>query len=234
MAQIYEKYKFPIMHDESDYINMMGGLLPKGVIWGLGKISYARQWIDTIWSADVKQDTISSGTEINDTTAGGSWTGGTLAMLYSVFGSELSRIEEDAWDVLNGTDPGITTGEYLADWERNLGLPDTCSATAPTVEERQISAHVKLFGGYVTTTLQEYEDYAESLGYTITIDESPDEYQPRLMGLARMGLERMGGLGGYLIMEITVTDGDGTMEFFECKMNDFKPAHAILTYVDAR
>lgn len=234
MAAIYDKYKFSVKHDEEDYINMMSGLIPRGIIWGLGKISYALQWVDTVWSSDVKTDTTTSSEIYQDVTAGGTWNGGTLALLYSVFASEFARIEKDAWDVLNGTDPGVTTDAYLADWERNLGLPDTCSGGTPTIEERQIAAHIKLFGGYVTTTLQQYVDYAASIGYTITIDETPDEYQPRLIGQARMGLERMGGLGGYLIMTITITGGTGTMEFFECRMNAFKPAHAILLYVDAR
>lgn len=233
MAQIYEQYKFPVLHDEHDYARMVIGLLPKGVIWGVERLSYALQWVDTIWSSNVKQDTVSSGESIQDVTDG-SWSGNTLGLLLSVIGSELAHIESDAWDVLNGTDPGVTTGQYLVDWENTLGLPDGCGGTSPTLEERQIAAHVKLYGGYVTTTLQQYIEFAASLGYTITINEAPEEYQPRLMGQARMGLERMGGLGGYLIMEITVTAGTGTMDFFECQMNAFKPAHAILTYVDAR
>lgn len=233
MAQIYDKYKFPVLHGDEDYTKMVIGLLPKGVIWGVERINYALEWVDTIWSADVKQDTISSGETIYDT-KGGAWSGNTLGLLLSVLGSELAHIEEDSWDVLNGTDPGVTTGQYLYDWERNLGLPDGCGGTSPTLDERQIAAHTKLYGGYVTTTLQAYIDFAAGLGYTITIDESPEEYQPRRIGLARMGVERLGGFGGFLIMEITVTDGDGTMEFLECQFKAFKPAHAILTYVDAR
>ena len=234
MAQIYEQYKFRKRHDESDYVRMMPGLLPKGVIWGIHAVQYAVEWVDTITSTDTVQDVVSGGEDIQDVSSASGWSGGKLGLLLSCFASELARIESDAWDVLNGTDPGVTTNSYLIDWERNLGLPDDCAGVSPTLEERQINAHSKLYGGYVTTTLQAYIDYAASLGYTITIDESPDEYQPRLIGQARMGVERIGGLGGYLIMEITVTAGTGTMDFFECKMNSFKPAHAILTYVDAR
>ena len=233
MAAIYDKYKFPVLHDEREYTNMLAGLLPKGVIWGIGRLQYALEWVDTIWSSNEKTDTISATDEYQDV-INGSWSGGTLALLLSCFGSELARIESDAWDVLNSTDPGVTTDSVLADWERNLGTLNDLSGTNPTVEERQIAAHSKLFGEFITTTEQAYIDYAATLGYTITIDQVPEGYQPRIMGVARMGYERMGGLGGYSIMQITVTAGDGTMEFFEDKMNKFKPAHAYIVYVDAR
>ena len=233
MAQIYEKFKFPVRHDEKDYARMVFGLLPKGVIWGVERFSYALEWIDTIWSSDVKTDTVGAADAYQDVISG-SWSGGKLALLLSVIGSELSRIEEDAWDILNGTDPGVTTGDFLADWERNLGLPDSCTGVSPTVEERQIAAHAKLFAAYVSTTLQAYIDFADSIGYTITIDELPDDYQPRICGVSRCGYQRLGGYGSYSILEITVTAGDGTMDFFECKMNKFKPAHAYIVYVDAR
>lgn len=234
MAQQYDKYKFPIKYDEADYARMMPGLLPKGIIWGVQALSFAAQWLDTYTSTDIKTDTIATGTAYQDVTDSSEWSGGKFGLLLSVIGSELSRIEADAWDVLNGTDPGVTTGSFLADWERNLRLPDSCAEAAMTVEERQLEAHTKKFSEYVTTTVQSYINFAASLGYTVTVDESPDEYQPRLIGQARVGRERLGGLSGYLIMGITITAGDGTANFLECKMNKFKPAHAILLYTDAR
>ena len=233
MANEFDQYKFPILHGEESYARMMIGLLPKGVIWGVENLQYALEWVDTIWSTDEKVDTIDSTEEIQDV-IDGSWSGDTLGLLLSCFGSELSRIEGKAWEVLNGTDPGVTTGNYLTDWERNLGLPGPCVTGSQSLDERQRAAHSKLFDEFITTTEQAYIDYAASLGYTITVDQNPDEYQPRIMGVARMGVERLGDRGGYGVMEIVVTDGDGTMEFLECKMNKFKPAHALLIYTDDR
>ena len=58
--------------------------------------------------------------------------------------TELARISTRAADLLKEWDPR-TTVEMIADWERILGLPDTCFATIPaTLADRQKAAAGKM------------------------------------------------------------------------------------------
>ena len=231
MAEEFEKYKFPVAHNDSDYADMVQTLLPKGVIWGFRKITSALVWQDTVDGSDEKQDTV-DGTEIKQDTVAREYSGGKLAILMSVLGSELARIEALAWDVLNQVDPGVATENTLTDWERNLGLPGSCATSLQSVEERQRAAHSKLFDEYVVTTEQAFINKADSVGFEITVNTLPDEYQPSLCGVMRCGVNRLSNNFGRNVIEITVVDDRGNdVDYLKCIFKKFKPAHAVLIYV---
>lgn len=230
MTSDFEKFKFDVKHDEQDYVQMVQGLLPKGIIWGTRVVKDAVEWIDTLTSTDIKQDTNSSTNVKQDTLGVVNIGNDLLGMVMSVLGSELSRLEELAWEILNSTDPGVTEGKILEDWERNLALQDSCYANQ-TLDQRQRAAHSKRFDEYVSTTNQAYVDKAASLGFEITINEEPEEYQPFILDIATLGVESIGGTGGYNVLEITIVSGDGDVDLLKCELNKFKHADAILVYV---
>jgi uncharacterized protein YmfQ (DUF2313 family) len=231
MADQYEKYKLPKRWGLKDYTNMMESLLPEGVIWFFDRFLLGKVIQDVISGVEW-QDTYDSPQVVQDVIEEGLAEGHVLRRILSCFAGELERVEVDAWNLVNQTDPGVAE-ELLPDWERVLGLPEACYQDVElTVEERQIQAHLKLFQRNQTPTAQYLEDYAESLGFDITVVEIPSGTAPRIMGVARMGVERMGGRGGFSIVEITINSGTGDNEFIKCVINQMKPAHVIITWVE--
>lgn len=231
MASSYEKYKLPQRWFSDDYLSMLKGLLPKGIIWddrfwSIGTIiqdviSHPIVWQDTTSSSDIKQDSLDGGGGLGDM----------LMRLLSCFANELSRIESDAWTIVNITDPGVAEEGSLTSWERVLGLPGDCySGESLTTEERQVNAHTKLFSIGQITTLAWYEEVAAALGFTtFTIEEYPIESTPRIFGIAQFGVQKFGGRGGYSILNITELAGDGNEKVLKCIFYKFKQAHVVIT-----
>lgn len=102
--------------------------------------------------------------------------GSTLAGLLSGFASELARIDARGVDLIEEADPR-TANELLVDWERLLGLPDTCTGVPETARERQAAAHQKLTstGGQ---TIAYFIELAAKTGFLIEIEE----HRPALVG----------------------------------------------------
>ncbi len=114
-----------------------------------------------------------------------------------------------------------------------MGLPEDCLAEQSfTVEERQQQAHAKLFAAYEVTDLDFYLSYAAELGFNITVVQIPAEYAPRIMGVARMGVERMGGRGGFSILEVTINSGTSDNELLKCAFSKVKQAHVVIVYIE--
>ena len=231
MAIEFNKFALPQLWFTEDYTRMLLGLLPKGMIWVLERF-VTTEIIQDIISGDTWQDTYTSPDEVQDVITAQA-DGSLLNNLMSCFASELERLEADAWRLLNSTDPGYAT-DLLEDWERVQGLPEIClEGQNLTLDERQRNAHAKLFDTYKTANAQFYIDYAASLGFEITIGEAPAT--PRIMGVARMGVERMSGSRGssaYSIMEITIVSGTGNSDLLKCAFNRVKQAHVQIIWVE--
>ncbi len=101
---------------------------------------------------------------------GRAWSRSPDSILYKLmhaFSAELSRVDGRNDDLKVERDTRFTT-ELLPDHEKDLGLPDECTALAETITERRSIANSKL----TTDTglnAQTYIDIAADLGYTITI-----------------------------------------------------------------
>lgn len=239
MTNPYDQYKLSQRWFSDDYLRMLHGLLPKGIIWA------GRQWLlgnvvqDVVSHSDVWQDVVSSSDVVQDTTDAGGGLGDMLMRLLSCFAAELARLEAAAWNLLNQTDPGVATGNMITDWERVLGLPGECFGTEDlSTEERQVNAHVKLFKAGETTTMQWYEDVAAALGFTtFVMEESPVETDPRIFGLDTTVFgpdgPRFGGRGGYSILNITSISSDGNEKVLKCIFYKFKQAHTVITKLGA-
>jgi len=211
MTTEYDKFKLPQRWNGDAYTKQLLGLLPKGMAWVFDKF-LLYSIIQDVISGDTWQDTYTSAEEVQDAIRTHA-TGHLLTRLLSCFAAEMANVESEAWRLINQTDPGVAT-DTLEDWERVLGLPEDCFADEVlTVEERQRQAHTKLFARYEVTDLDFYLSYAAELGFSISLVQIPIEHSPRIMGVARMSVERMGGRGGFSILQVTIgldeiVDGD--------------------------
>jgi uncharacterized protein YmfQ (DUF2313 family) len=84
--------------------------------------------------------------------------------------AEAARIHERIDDLFDEMSP-IRTVELMTEWETVWGLPDPCTGQLDTLSERRaaILARVRSVGGQSPGF---FIRLAESLGYTITIDEN--------------------------------------------------------------
>lgn len=232
MATEFDQYTFPVRHDDAAYGRMVIGLLPKGVIWGAEKMQYAVEWIDRIAGGADYQDTVGGTRVIQDSIDAG-YSGSLLGRALTVIGSELARIEVDAWAVLNASDPGVAVDSDLTDWERNLALPDPGFPAGLSVADRQRAAHAKLFNAGITQNKQAYIDYAASMGFVITVDETIVEYSDTRCGVAVCGFSRC--VSSYYaansLLEITVVSGSGDLDALKAAFQKNKPAHVVIVWI---
>ena len=84
-------------------------------------------------------------------------------------GGELARVDGRAADLLREADPSRTS-ELLTDWERLVGLPDECSPTTSTDEERR-EAVLERLATIGDQRPAAYVDLALALGVIVTVDE---------------------------------------------------------------
>jgi len=75
-----------------------------------------------------------------------------------------------------------TATELLPEWEESLGLPDPCAGSAPTLQQRR-SQVVARFANSGGQSIKFYVDFAESLGFDITVSQ----FTPFRVGQNRAG-----------------------------------------------
>lgn len=232
MAAEFEYLSPEQRYDEGDYLTMFTGLLPRGIIWGINRLLFSDVVQDIIASTEIWQD-LNSGTDIvqDVISALSDEDGSLLGRWLSCFGTELWRVESQCWTLMRELTPGLAD-ELLTEWEDMLGLPEDCFGVAPTLEERQRAAHAKFVDTYKTTTNQFYVDYAATLGFVVTVVGVPSGADPRIMGVARMGVERMSATkSGNSILQITVISGTGNLAQMKCIFEKIKQAHVIIVWL---
>jgi len=220
-----------------NYLSLLRRLLPRGPIWGFTQSLEGELLQDLIPPGEELQDEFDTGAgyEIQDTVDNPeNVSTSLLGRLFAVIADELAKIESRAFYLLQESTPGLSV-ELLEDWEKEAGLPDSCSSTLElTVPERQLQVHAKLYGENQTTTPAFLIDYAELFGFTITIDEDTVINEPFITGVARTGRSRLVGYGARSIMTITVTAGTGNLDQLKCIFKKLKPSHVVIIWVDAR
>lgn len=231
MASIHEQYRVAQLWFRSHYTQMFHGLLPNGFIWK------PRHWgvdeaIQDVYEGEADwQDTVDAVDEIQDVIYG-EGSGDLLMRIFAAIAGEWERIEADAWDLFNQSAPGLSV-TLLEDWERNLGLPEDCyDGVELSVEQRQAFAHTKMFAAGATTTRQWYLDFAEYLGYTIDVTESPVETNPAICDVAICDVAICDGRGGYSNMIVHILEADHDVTILECMLNKLKQAHVMIYYWD--
>lgn len=108
---------------------------------------------------------------------------GELNAVAQVVGEAFARIDMRTRELLREADPRYAT-ERLAEWERDLALPDECTVSGTqTVAERRAAVLGKLLavGGQ---SISYYRTVLAALGYPAA---RIDEYRPHIYGRARHG-----------------------------------------------
>lgn len=94
---------------------------------------------------------------------------------------EPARIDADAHRLIKESNP-LTAWDAMDEWEQNMGLPDACSQTGATMQERR-DAVIAKFTDSGREDLAWWHELAATLGYEITIEE----FSPFVCGIAEFG-----------------------------------------------
>jgi len=154
-------------------------------------------------------------------------------------GAVCDGAQDCAMRLIDEADPRVTS-ELLADWERVLGLPDSCAGgAAMTVSQRRNRVLDKL-RKVPGQSRQFYLDLAAMLGYT---DTSITEFRPMTCGApcdsAVFGSDWLFAwqmnVGDYIAIH-TMTCGDPCdsplrswqSTELQCRLNQLKPAHTTV------
>lgn len=169
--------------------------------------------------------------------------GSVLSGLMQGGAPELARAHARFDRLVEEADPR-TALEMLTDWERVVGLPDTCSEEGNTIQQRRNAVLFKLtakWGQDITFFMA----LAERLGATITITE----YRPFICGLSHLGADALNGSASCRrCWHVQVTEQRVTWfrcgasqcgtdplaridyaEELECWLKRLAPSHTILT-----
>ncbi len=231
-------------HFESDYHKALLKLLPKGMLWpkNQDKIKSVATVTDTTDAEDIFIDSTDSEDIYIDSALSVS-EGTAFSFLDCIFGAlafELSRLEGRAFNLFKEAVPGLST-EMLEDWETTLGLPEYGISTAGlTEEQRQQIAQAKFYSDYnLGLSKQFYIDYAQTLGFAITIDDSGDLSKPFLVACtgddvydigSRVG-DRLNDSAQVANVVMTITSGPEDDSVLKKIFEIIKPAHVIITWV---
>ncbi len=152
---------------------------------------------------------------------------GKMDKLFCAWSKEPSRVEKRGADLIEEMDVR-TTEELLPDWERNLGLPGSCTNPPTTLDDRREAAHAKLTGRDIRNE-QFFLDLAADLGYPNASIRR--EHNPFQMGVSDMGdaFYSDGGHWTYTwtLILLTSTDNDGALQ---CQMRENAQAHEVVHF----
>lgn len=161
-----------------------------------------------------------------------------IGKILMAFAVELERLEERVIALRREAIPGLSR-ELLTEWERDLGLPDVCSTLAATVEERAQIAHAKYTGNYFGLNKDFFIEYAESLGFTITVTEYIGAGSVFRVDVNRVDRMPLIGVDGARLWSkvakfrwiVTVySAGDVSLEYLKCRFEQLKPAHTEIVW----
>jgi uncharacterized protein YmfQ (DUF2313 family) len=164
------------------------------------------------------------------------------ALLLLALAAELGRVDERGDDLQAEADPRSAL-ELLPDYERVCGLPDACTGSATTLQERRarVVAVLTALGGQSRAYFQAQ---ADALDYDVTIEE----YRPFIAGWSRCGdalsgapavrhywRVRVHGPRVILFRGGASACGDrlgsiARAEDLECLLQRLSPAHTVLIF----
>lgn len=165
----------------------------------------------------------------------------TIQKIFDVVSDEFNLIQERAAQLFEREiNPGAAQA-HLEDWEQALALPDECTKTATTLEERQQAAHAKFtnIGGLNPAN---YEGIASSLGYEATVKP----LRPFRCGKSKCG-QNVNDPEKLYYFEVVSTSGtvkyarSGSFrsgnpimkqsnEILECMIHKLKPSHELVKF----
>ena len=146
------------------------------------------------------------------------------AQVGAVASNQLLLLRSVALTLANVEADPAATLQLLTDWETEFGLPDPCSPSGQTIQQRRNSLLAKIasIGGQ---SIAYYTAVAAALGFVITITELGD-YAWQINAAvtnAQYFMFNQGVFGDYFW-------GSGNAEL-ECRIRAIMPAHTVLTFV---
>lgn len=150
---------------------------------------------------------------------------------------ELARVDARAFALLAEMFPG-TLRELLPDWERVMGLPDSCLGPGGTASER-LREVVRRFADVGRQDAAYFVGIAQDLGYP---DARVEEWRAPRFGRARFGRARFGGWASQFVWVMHMGArlaggrrfgaarfgerfGTNPNDIVECVIRRYKPAH---------
>lgn len=160
-------------------------------------------------------------------------------------GAEFDRVDAEGAALAPDLLP-TTSGRFLEEWERTLGLPDECGPAPTTTSDRLRAVRSRLLAGG-DLSRGRYLAIARTLGYEARITEGAGS-QFRC-GISRCG-DDLGFDGGEFLWTMTVPAGttrrfecgvsrcgdplaDAGDELLECLIERAAPAHTAIVFVYA-
>lgn len=167
--------------------------------------------------------------------------GSTLHNLFFALALEFARLDGRSFDLQNEADPR-TTLECVTDWERVLGLPDTCDGKLPETLQQRRNAILSKLTATGGQSRQYFIDIAAAHGFDISITE----FFPFRFGSSHFG-DLFNGAGRSSMWQVNAQDGTpiyfrfGASRFgerfllvqnegLECLINRLKPAHTEVIF----
>jgi len=142
-------------------------------------------------------------------------------------------------EVSENYDPTKTTS-LIVEWEKLVGIPDSCLGNSGNLEERRINILLKL-SGINATTAKQFETVAAVLGFTVTVTNGIDvgsfplTFPIILLSAATAPFTIVVNLdsslepsGFPLTFPITLTSS--APELLKCFFNKLKPANTVVIF----
>ncbi|WP_334130157.1 YmfQ family protein [Sneathiella sp.] len=169
--------------------------------------------------------------------------GSKLYAIVSATAKQFAAVHEDANKLVSEVNP-LFSFDLLPDWEKMCGLPDTCTGSNTTLQERRNAVLEKLNrrGGQ---SIAYYRDLAAGIGYH---DLEIEEFRPSICGEASCGEDLGGQPDVVFYWRVAVPDPRTTFarcgesvcgdyfgkitraEDLECTLNRLKPSHTTLIF----
>lgn len=241
MALFPELLQRPLF-SEIDYLSMLRKLLPRGPIWGWDQNDSTAEVLQVVkmpaenplqnqptgFAAEILQDIPYIPRPTTDQP---------FRHLMSCLAAELARVEDAAWSLFNESIPGLST-ELLPDHERVLGLPDRCTISVfSDMDTRRRVAHAKMYGENQDTTEQFFIDYADTLGFSVWLEEGSRYSEASICGVAKTGRNRTAGRNMQALIVVHITAGPhdpAQLAALQCIFLKVKPAHVYILWSDDR
>lgn len=169
--------------------------------------------------------------------------GATLQSLLVGLAEELFKVDRDI-RLYNDEIIPTNTVKYLGEWEKAVGIPDSCFTGTGSFDERRTHVLAKL-GALGVQTSQDFVDVAALFGIAVTVSSGTDSGLPPATFPLTFPFTMFGGTKQdrfTIVVTYTVTAasrfpwtfpytfGDDTLLFLECLFNKLKPANCSVIF----